>query len=174
MASPGLTRARRCGAVLALLCGALLPIGARAEADAVLRMTGMTFVQGHGGAAQLVLQSERAVFHPETDRAELEVVEAVWTDPAKDERFTMTCERAELDVATNDFVAEGNVRGVTPEGQRYAAPVVHYDHEPGVLRSDRRVTLVDEKERFEGDGFRYLVREGTFRLLGNVRVVQAP
>ena len=157
-------------AILALAAAA----GASPEAEegSVLRMSGMTFVGSRAPSGELVLHSERAIFHPDTDRAELEQVEAVWTDPAKGERFTVRCDSAELDVATNDFVARGNVHGETAEGQRYRAPLVRYDHARGLLHSDRRVTLVDETGSFEGDGFRYLVREGSFSLLGNVRVVQ--
>jgi LPS export ABC transporter protein LptC len=153
---------------------ATTPESGTAADSAPLRITGMTFVGSRGQSAELVLHSERATFHPDRDIAELEEVEAVWTDAAEDERFTMTCERAELDVESNDFVAEGDVRGETAEGQRYAAPVVYYDHEQALLHSDRRVTLVDDTGTLEGDGFRYLLREGSFQLLGNVRVVREP
>lgn len=165
----------RAGVPLALpFIAVVLAISAWAEQEPVLRVTGMTFVGSKEPSAELVLHSERAIFYPDTDMAELEVVEAVFSDAEQGDRFTLTCDRAELDVETNDFVAEGNVRGSTADGQRYSAPVVHYDHEQGLLHSDRRVTLVDDTGSFEGDGFRYLVREGNFRLLGNVRVVQTP
>ena len=167
-----MSRALRGLALLALGALASTPSARAEDGGAVLRMTGMTFVGSRPPSGELVLHSERAIFHPDTDLADLEVVEAVWTDPAKGERFTMTCDRAELDVASNDFVARGQVRGETADGQRYSAPVVRYDHAGGLLHSDRRVTLVDDSGSFEGDGFRYLVREGTFRLLGNVKVVQ--
>jgi LPS export ABC transporter protein LptC len=134
----------------------------------------MTFVGNQGASAQLVLDSERAVFHPDTDVAELEAVRAVYRDEEKGESFEMTCERAELDVETNDFVAAGNVRGVTADGQHYSAPVVRYQHAEGLLHSDRRVRMQDDTGSFEADGFRYLVREERFKLLGNVRVVQRP
>jgi hypothetical protein len=34
--------------------------------------------------------------------------------------------------------------------------------------------MVDDTGTFRGDGFRFLVQEGRFRLLGNVSVVQSP
>jgi LPS export ABC transporter protein LptC len=145
---------------------------AGAEPDAVLRVTGMTFVGRQGADAELVLHSERAFFHPDTDTAELESVDAVFNDDENGDRFTLQCDRAELDVASNDFVASGNVRGVTVDGQRYATPAVRYDHDKGLLHSDERVVLEDESGTFQGDGFRYLVRENRFQLLGNVRMVQ--
>jgi hypothetical protein len=86
----------------------------------------------------------------------------------------MTCERAEFDVETYNFTAEGDVRGVTGDGSRYAAPWVGYDHEKGLLFSDAPVEMVDDTGRFRGDGFRFHVDEGRFELLGNVSVVQSP
>lgn len=160
----------RAAAVLA--CAAVAPAAADDGSD--LRIRGMTFVGNQGASAQLVLDSERAIFHPGSDRAELEKVRAVYRDEEKGESFAMTCDRAELDVETNDFVAAGNVRGVTADGQHYAAPVVRYRHAEGLLHSDERVTMRDDTGSFEADGFRYLVREERFKLLGNVRVVQKP
>ena len=100
-----------------------------AEPEAtVLRVSGMTFSQSLGPDEGVVVRSERAVIRPGTDVAELEVVHAVFTDGETSERFEMTCDRADLNLATYDFVARGNVRGTTTEGQRYAAPIVYYDH----------------------------------------------
>ena len=161
----------RASAALGAIFAALL---AAASAEAQLHVTGMTFVGSRGSVSELVLRSDTAVFHPDTDVAHLEVVHATVTDPDKDQSFEMTCDRARLNVETNDFVAEGNVRGKTADGQQYAAPSVEYDHENGLLSSDERVVMVDESGSFEGDGFRYHVRERRFKLLGNVRVVQAP
>lgn len=149
-------------------------LGTAGAASAQLHVTGMTFVGSRGAVSELVLHSDSAVFHPETDIAELEVVKAVVTQAEKGQSFEMTCDRARLNVETNDFVAEGNVHGVTADGQRYSAPTVAYDHESGILSSEDRVLMVDDSGSFEGDGFRYHVRDRRFRLLGNVRVVQTP
>lgn len=160
--------------LVVLSVAATLATAGRADTGGEIFVTGMTFVGSKGGSAELVLRSERAIFHPDTDIAELEDVEAVFSDDDKGDSFTMTCDRAELDVETNDFVAAGNVRGVTADGQRYAAPVVHYEHGEGLLHSDQRVTMVDDTGSFEGDGFSYRVHDRRFKLLGNVRVVQVP
>ena len=53
-------------------------------------------------------------------------------------------------------------------------PIQWSRHEAGVLYSDAPVVMVDDTGTFRGDGFRFLVQEGRFRLLGNVSVVQAP
>ena len=81
--------------------------------------------------------------------------------------------RQEGDVETYNFTAEGDVRGVTGDGDRYAAPWVEYDHEKGLLFSDAPVEMVDDTGRFRGDGFRFHMDEERFELLGNVIVVQS-
>jgi LPS export ABC transporter protein LptC len=116
-----------------------------AETASVLRLTGITFVGG---------------------------VNALVTEEGGERSFSMTCERAELNIETNDFSAEGDVQGETGDGQRYWAPWVRYDHEEGLLYTDAPVRLVDAAGTFRGDGFRYHIRERRFRLLENVRVEQ--
>jgi LPS export ABC transporter protein LptC len=138
-----------------------------------LRATGMTFVGSRGDTRELVLHSRFATFYPDRDIAHLEEVRAVVADDDGDS-FEMTCDRAELNVETNDLRAEGEVRGLTADGQHYSAPWVEYDHEDGLLRTDAPVVMVDGTGSFRGDGFRYHVHERKFQLLGNVVVEQSP
>ncbi len=156
------------GLVLALL--AVAPSGYAAEASSVLRLTGITFVGSRGAEREVVLRSRRAVFRTADRTASLEGVNALVTEEGEGRSFTVTCERAELNVETNDFSAEGDVQGETGDGQRYWAPWVRYDHDEGLLYTDAPVRLVDAAGSFRGDGFRYHIRERRFRLLGNVRV----
>ncbi|MEE2677711.1 MAG: LPS export ABC transporter periplasmic protein LptC [Myxococcota bacterium] len=141
--------------------------------DSELRVTGMTFVGSRAGASEFVVRAERAVFLPENDVAQLEDVE-VLSETASDEgrAFAVRCDRGELDVMTNDFLAEGNVRGQTGDGQFYEAPWVRYEHERALLYTDAPVVMQDDTGRFRGDGFRYFVKQGRFRLLGNVSLEQ--
>jgi LPS export ABC transporter protein LptC len=120
----------------------------------------------------VVLRAERATFLPDTDVAKLEVVRAVVTNESKGRSFEMTCDRADLNVETHDFLAEGNVAGVTGDGQRYSAPWVRYEHARDLLSTDAPVVMVDDAGSFRGNGFRYHVKERRFKLLGNVTVVQ--
>lgn len=147
--------------------------GAMAEATS-LRVTGMTFVGSRAGEREIVLRSQVAHFRPESQRAELRDVSALVSDALDGRSFTMTCARVELDIETNDFLAEGDVRGEIGEGQRYAAPWVRYEHERGLLYTDAPVRMEDATGSFRGDGFRYHVDERRFELLGNVRVEQRP
>jgi len=137
-----------------------------------LRATGMTFVGSRGSTSELVVHSEAATFHPDRDIAHLVDVRAVVTDDDEGDSFEMTCDRAELNIETNDFHAEGHVRGTTADGQRYSAVWVEYDHEAGLLQTTEPVMIVDRTGTFRGNGFRYHVRERKFHLLGGVSVEQ--
>ena len=139
-----------------------------------LHVTGMTFVSSRGSASELVLVARRGELHPGTNLAVLDEVHVSAMDPDQARSFDMRCDRGELDVETNDFLAEGDVRGSTGEGQRYRTAWVRYDHSRGLLYTDAPVAMEDGSGSFHGDGFRYDTRKRSFRLLGNVSVVQKP
>ena len=143
-------------------------------ASSVLRFTGLTFVGSRDDGGELVLRSARGVFRPATEIADLEDVTAVFSENEEGDGFTLSCDRAELNLESHDFEAEGNVVGVTGKGQRYATERAVYTHASGLLHSAAPVTMSDDMGTFRGDGFRYDVREGKFKLLGNVSVEQAP
>jgi len=171
-------RSRRWGARVAAVGMGLLgvpvaPLSLSAAA-AVLRVGGMTFVGSRGSVRELVLESRVAVFRPEARIAELQHVSATVSTQGDDPGFSMSCDRAELNLDSNDFIAEGNVEGETGDGRRYFASWVRYEHEEGVLYTDAPARMVDGAGSFRGDGFRYDVRERRFKLLGDVRVEQAP
>jgi len=165
-----------CTALVTLgLLGVAAPgVASGTETASVLRVTGMTFVGSRGSVREVLLRSNRAVFRPETHIADLYDVNAQVTEGTEGRSFSMSCERAELNIETNDFSAEGAVQGETGDGQRYWAPWVRYDHAEGVLYTDAPVRVLDATGSFRGDGFRYHTRERRFQLLGNVRVEQAP
>jgi LPS export ABC transporter protein LptC len=165
-------RAAAVGA-LGLLLSAAPRLATGVENTSVLRVTGMTFVGSRGSLREVLLRSDRAVFRPDTRIADLYDVKAQVTEGGEGRSFSMSCERAELNIETNDFSAEGNVQGETGDGQRYWAPWVRYDHDEGVLYTDAPVRVLDATGSFRGDGFRYHTRERRFQLLGNVRVEQA-
>jgi len=178
---------RRCAlrtlfaAVLAAVSLSLSPAGTASESrsgepaegeSTELHATGMTFVGSRGETSELILRSRFATFYPDRDLARLQEVRAVLTEDDASDSFEMTCDRADLNVETNDFRAEGSVRGTTADGQIYSAPWVEYDHDAGLLHTDAPVVMVDGRGTFRGDGFRYYVHERKFHLLGNVSVEQ--
>ena len=169
-------RFRQPATALLSLC-ALVSLGADApqrRLSSTLRVTGMTFVGTRGSVNELVLHATRAELRPETNLAVLEDVRVSALDAKAVHSFDVRCDHGELDVETNDFLAEGDVRGTTGEGQRYTTNWVRYDHERGLLYTDAPVAMEDAAGSFRGDGFRYDTRKRSFRLLGNVSVVQKP
>ena len=176
-------RHRALAVLLAVPTLAISPAGADSEPSGAppaeqdsteLRATGMTFVGSRDDTSELVLHSRFATFYPDLDVAHLREVRAVVTDDDEGDSFEMTCDSAELNVETNDFRAEGGVRGTTADGQSYSAPWVEYDHEAGVLHTTAPIMMVDRTGTFRGNGFRYHVHERKFHLLGNVSVEQNP
>ena len=166
---------RTATAVLALSAFALLGADSPpSRSTSKLHVTGMTFVSSRGSASELVLNAQRAELRPDTNLAVLDDVHVRATDPDQARSFDMRCNRGELDVETNDFLAEGDVSGTTGDGQRYRTAWVRYDHERGLLYTDAPVAMEDGSGSFRGDGFRYDTRKRSFRLLGNVSVVQKP
>ena len=175
----GRVRARASAPALLLALVAALdapPSPARAAAEATsLEVQGMIFVGSRAGVREVVLRSRTAKLQPEKQVAELNDVSATVTEDDSSKRsFTMNCARVELDIARSDFLADGDVRGETAEGQRYSAPWVRYVHEQGLLYTDAPVQMNDAHGSFRGNGFRYHVHERRFELLGNVRVEQHP
>jgi LPS export ABC transporter protein LptC len=172
----GSIRLRPLATALLGVC-ALASLGADAPQNRYssnLRVTGMTFVGSRGSVNELVLHAQRGELRPETNLAVLEDVRVSALDSESKRSFDVRCDRGELDVEKNDFLAEGDVHGTTGEGQRYQTAWVRYDHAKGLLYTDAPVAMEDDSGSFRGDGFRYDTRKRSFRLLGNVSVVQKP
>jgi LPS export ABC transporter protein LptC len=137
-------------------------------------VTGMTFVVSRPGQRDLVLEAPRATLHPETNKAELFEAIARAGEGPRGREFDVYCDRGELDLVSNDFLAEGNVHGSTADGQRYSAPWVRYEAARALLYTEAPVVLHDGAGTYRGDGFRYHLNEQRFELLGNVSVVHQP
>jgi len=134
----------------------------------------MTFVASRGAANELVLEAVHARFDTDAERVYLDDVHAV-VDPGRSTgSFEIRCDEGELDLATNDFEARGNVRGRTDGSREFQAPWVKYDHERGLLFTNAPVLISEDAIEYRGGGFQYFVRERRFRLLGGASVVQEP
>ena len=140
----------------------------------VLLVRGMTFVASEGSANDIVLRAERARFYPDRKVADLEQVE-VEVAPGDDQLgFEMHCDEGQLNLDTQDFLAEGHVVGTIEGGRQFEALWVAYDEKQGILYTDEPVLIVDEDGRYRGGGFRYFVNEQRFLLQGGAIVVQEP
>ena len=144
------------------------------ELGQVLHVRGMTFVASEGSANEILLRAQRARFYPERQVADLEEVEVEVAPGGERVGFEMHCDRGQLNLSTQDFLAEGHVVGTIEGGRQFEAEWVAYDEEKGVLYTDEPVLIVDQDGRYRGGGFRYFVDEQRFRLQGGATVIQEP
>lgn len=140
----------------------------------VLLVRGMTFIASEGSTNDILLRAERARFYPDRRVAELEQVEVEVASGEDRIGFEMRCDQGQLNLATQDFLAEGHVVGTIEGGRQFEALWVAFDDENGILYTDEPVLIVDEDGRYRGGGFRYFVNEQRFLLLGGAVVVQDP
>jgi len=169
----GMSRVRRVACTLAAASLLGLPATVFA-ASPLLDVEHMTFVASRGPSNELVLDATHARFDTEKDRVYLDDVHAV-VEPSRDSgHFEIRCREGELDLATNDFEARGDVRGQTEGDRQFEAPWVKYDHEKGLLYTDAPVLILEDAITYRGGGFQYFVRERRFKLLGGASVVQQP
>ena len=144
----------------------------------VLEVEGMTFVASRGSTREVVVRSDTARFDTDVDIVHLKVVRVLVASgksgkSGKSEReLEITCDRGQLDLTTSDFTAEGNVKGRMESGLTFTAEWIHYDHDKGLLFTDAPVLITDAGGTFRGGGFRYIVEERRFKLLGGASVVQ--
>ena len=162
------------GRFVPAVAAAILVAGTSTADSPVLDVDEMTFVASRGSSNELVLHAARARFDTEDERVYLEEVQARVEPGSKAGYFEITCDEGELDLATNDFEARGNVRGRTEGSREFSATWVKYDHEAGLLFTNAPVLISEDAIKYRGGGFQYYVREHRFRLLGGASVVQEP
>ncbi len=162
----------------ALVCGVLLAgtllaaVSAAERPGYALKLTGMTFVVTRGNVNVMVLEADRVHLPADADKAKLERVKGRLEGEKGEGGFTLTCDRAELDLNSQNFRAEGHVRGVTGDGRRLSTTWLTYDGEKHLISTDAPVEIVEGSRRMRGRGLRYYVDDGRFRLLGGATVVQ--
>ncbi len=161
---------------LALAMGLTGPLAVAYADDVrapVLELTGMTFLASSGSRTELKLEAETAEIPGGSDIAYLKGVRGhIAGDRDSEGGLDMTCDRAEYHMDTNDFVAEGTVRGRTGDGRRFETARLHYDHEQALAVSEVVVTFWERHGRYWGGGFRYFVGQGRFQLLDGASVTQ--
>lgn len=139
-----------------------------------MRLSRMTFVSADGSATELTVEADAGLVDSQTNRAQLQQVHAQWAASDGQKSLDVVCERGEVNLATNDFVALGNVRGVLGDGRRFQSPSMHYDHAKGDAYTDTPVEIFDQGRTLRGGGFRYHVRDGKLRLTSGASVVEKP
>lgn len=141
------------------------------RAEPVLELGGMTYLASRGEKNEVVLEAEHAQILPEQDVAHLQVVHAV-LDSEGGGNLDMHCDRGTFELESGDFLAEGNVHGVTGGGRRFRTERLRYRHADALVTTEAPVEIRDAAGTYRGTGFRYHVRENRFRLMGGAQVIQ--
>lgn len=157
---------------LVALAAVLLPLAAAADDTTTLRLEGMTFVGSRDSLREMLVEADRAIFHPSEQIAHLENVRSQMNEKDGAVGFEMTCDQGELDTGTSNFYATGNVRGRTADGRRFQTSWVRYDDAKGLAYTDAPVLVEEQGGTYKGGGFRYYVREQRFRFVGGASLVR--
>ena len=157
---------RRHRAVMALALWLLAGVAAAGAAGAsgTMRIDAMTFVASTGPITELLVAADRADVDIEGNRADLEAVHAQWAGADGELSLELRCERGEFDLATNDLVAIGDVRGRFSDGREFTGPWLRYDRAKGIAFTDAPVTILDQGRTLRGGGLRYHIRDRRLRL----------
>ncbi len=146
------------------------------EAALPLVLKGMTYVSSEEDQNELVLEAKTARIHLDEQRVDLEGVHVRMGSKAPGGQrgggVDVECERGSFDLETQDFDAEGDVRGVTADGRRFRTDKLRYRADRSLVTTDSRVVIRDAAGTYQGGGFDYWVREDRFRLRGGASVVQ--
>ena len=154
-----------------LLCVALTVASTSGAATPPMRLTRLTFVATREARAELRVAAEVALIDEVANKASLEQVDADWADDAGHSSLRVRCERGELDLATNDLLASGDVRGTFADGRQFVGPWLRYDRKRGVAYTSAPVEIVEGGGRvLRGGGLEYHVRDRRLRLLAGARV----
>lgn len=162
--------ARRFLPAAMVIAAALAGMASAGEAALPMRIEGMTFVASTGSVTELLVAADRARVDIAGNRADLEAVHAQWAGADGRESLALRCERGEFDLATNDLVAIGDVRGRLGDGREFRAPWLRYDRANGVAFTDAPVVILDQGRQLRGGGLRYHVRDRRLRLTAGASV----
>jgi LPS export ABC transporter protein LptC len=139
-----------------------------------MQIAGMTFVSSSGAVTELLVEARQAEVDLQGQHAALAGVHAEWIGADGERSLELSCERGEFDLATNDLLAVGDVRGRLGDGRRFEGPWLRYDRAKGIAFTDAPVTIVDGGNTLRGGGLRYHVRDRRLRLTAGASVVEAP
>jgi len=153
-------------------CGALVLFATTAvlAAGPPFRLEGLTFVASRETDTEVRVQARAGVIDQGANTAQLDAVSAEWSGEDGKPSLQITCERGELDLATNDLFASGDVRGLLADGRRFVGPWLRYDRTRGVAFTEAPVQILEGDRVLRGGGFEYHVRERRLRLTAGARV----
>ncbi len=122
-----------------------------------LRVTGMTYVASRGTQALYRVQASETRVDSAKEVATLVGVHVVMS-PDSAQSFEFRCARGEIELATGNFRAEGQVHGLTADKRRFSTAWVNYDNKTHAISTTAAVLIEDASGKYRGKkGFRYFV-----------------
>ncbi len=138
-----------------------------------VQLSGMTFVSSQNGVSEVIVRAAEAYIDPEKNVVFLRGMDVTTTSSAEGEvEFKMRCDEGELDLASNDFIARGNVQGRTIDGRRFRTEWARYEEDRALVSTDAPVVLKEDGGTLRGGGFEYWVAEGRLLLTGGATMIQ--
>jgi LPS export ABC transporter protein LptC len=125
------------------------------------------------GAREVEVQAARAQVDPVARVARLYDVKISFAD-ARRGAIVVSSEAAFFDLRSDDFVLEGEVRGLTGEGESFEGRDVRYDAAERKLRSSEEVRVYRENLTLAGEGLEIDVETRRVKIEGKVRTVVRP
>jgi len=120
-----------------------------------LELKDVAFTETENGQPVWALKAERASYKKSGQSAELEGLEVVFFDDSRLEGARLIADFGDVDLATHEVVARGNVTVATPEGARFATDQLRYRHGYRDLVSENAVTFTYKGIVVRGTGMTY-------------------
>lgn len=125
------------------------------------------------GDREVEVRAAGAEIDPVARVARLSDVKISFAD-ARRGAIAVSAETARFDLRSDDFTLEGQVRGLTGEGESFEGRDVVYDAEARKLRSTQPVRVYRENLTLAGEGLEIDVETRRVKIEGKVRTVVTP
>lgn len=150
------------GAFLLLVAGLVLagcgpedekPLTAGEDDGPLQTLQNIVLRESEAGRLRWILRADSARHYGEEDRTILiGVAVDFYNDTGDTVRSWLTAQEGEVDPATSNLIARGDVLVRTREGQTLRTEVLRWDNETGKVRSDHFVKLTDGDNVLQGVG----------------------
>jgi LPS export ABC transporter protein LptC len=139
--------------VALLACGPPIEPPARPSLDAIppVVLETVHFSGYRGDAPEFEVLAERADVRAEKQTAELHKVDIQFRESERGP-LRVQADRAELNLASDDFVLHENVRGELGDGERFTTSEVRYEDATQTLHTNRAVRIERGRFSFQGKG----------------------
>jgi len=124
-----------------------------------LELKDVAFTETENGHPVWALKALRATYKKSGQHAELEGMDVVFFNDQRLSSAHLTAAFGDVDLASHEVVARGDVQVDTPEGARFSTDQLRYRHQLGELVSDDSVTFTYGGIVVRGTGMTYSLHD---------------